>query len=289
MDTLDQFLDRLSQIGHKHPEIAVFIGSILLILIFGFFYFWDEAMDAKRQREHEAWLRRQLTGIRAGVWIREPNNSAHIFQNVLEQKLVEHGMVMFDLRREHAKSLVEHGEWNPEFSTSILDVAIVGRIIPKSTKEEITRHVTKRHYDTATGLRFDSLPKDHPNYRSLNAYKNKDGEILFDSKHSKRFNIYVEPNTDFEFRLEREAITEEVTVNNLSVDLRFYGPLGQIHGGHANTLRLNGKEEDVLSQLADETLEKLANAVKPSLIAHMGSVSEAELDGGRARALPPIS
>lgn len=257
------------------------IELAIAIVIFGGLWVAKTISDKRRisqlaleARRKELALRNSLKDVRGGVWIREPNGSEHIVQNKIEQELSRRGMALFNLRNEPVQTLVKTGEWNPEIAASHLDVAIIGRI--KTAEREVLEYGQKpvQHVDTQTGRRFDALPKDHPNYRKANS---SSADYLRDYTYDGLYPIkyYFEPHEEYKRRCQIESQQVLIKRSEYTLDIRFYGPQGQIRGGsiaHSST-----QDQDPISVLVNKLVEDLASSVKPSIDAHDRSNSISEL------------
>lgn len=213
----------------------------------------------------------ELFGIRGGVFIRQPNGSSHPIQNLLEQALVRNGMALFDLRVDPALKLLEKNEWDDMIAQSLLDVAIVGHIIVRQVEGEQVEYVTVRHVDTETGRRFDALPMAHPDYRALNSSFN-DHRSYYEVF---GWNWYFEPEEEYQRRREIEREVYLVKQNQLSIDVRFYGRSGEIHGGHVGWVPAG--EDAAERMLVDGVVASLLETAEQSLRAHRTSLAEQEL------------
>lgn len=219
---------------------------------------------ANKNRQEEA-LRNALVGVKVGAWVREPNGSANIIQNLIEQELASRGAAVFALRNDHARTLLEEGNWNTEIASSRLDVALVGKIIIRTdANAQVYEYPTMLNIHTATGRRFDQLPFDHPDYRKPNSEF-----AMYDSYE------YHEPREEYERRRELEKVVVTRSIVYCTLDIRFYGPSGEIRGGCAE--QVNDLDyENPTRTLVDRLISNLAKAVKPSIEAHERSSSLAE-------------
>lgn len=221
---------------------------------------------------------RVLQNIAGGVFIREPNGSVHPIQNLIEQELSRAGMALFDLRAEHAENLLKSGVWSDQIATSLIEVAIIGRIITKSETIQEKKYVTRQHEDTVTGRHFDSFSPDHQLYRKPN--------MMLDTK----YEHYYEPEGEYERRREREAQIVQREKVTTRLDARFYGTDGRILGASLAEAATSLLGRDPLQIIVEKVTNDLRAVCLRSLQAHATSRAEIELFGPTNRhQLPPGS
>lgn len=230
-----------------------------------------EQLALKTRQEEE--LKRSLYGLRGGVWIREPNGSQHMIQNLVEQALSRRSMALFDLRNDHVRTLLKSGKWNPEIANGFLDVAIIGRMVTQEREVDEYVYISVQHVDTATGRRFDQLDFTHPNRRKPNS--GSKSYLLESNGYSRDY--YFEPREEFTRRREMEkTLAQGVARISYTLDVRFYGPEGQIRGGCVATT--NSTTDSPMQQLAELLVNAIAQAVRPSVDAHDRNKAFTELD-----------
>ena len=285
--------DALSKLWDNYPLHCIIVLSLISSASGVITTHYARLHKKRRTRLLELAIYENLNGIRAGVWVREPNNSAHVIQNLLHQALVKRGVALFDLRFQHAENLIRDGEWSPEISTSPLDAMIVGRILIKPRQTFAFKKISVRGIHTATGKHFHELPVSDENYRAPNAYQANPTDrdtINFNEGDVSRFNVYVEPSNVFSLRCANEQVQVPTDNIDVTLDVTFYGPQGQIHGAYARTKVFTGKtvvHPTELLDLVDGVVAELADTIKSSLYYHSVSRAEMELDA-RPRRLPPV-
>lgn len=222
-----------------------------------------------------------LTGIRGGVFLREPNGSAHPIQNLVEQALVEQGMTLFNLRREPVERLLKTGEWSEAIAGgNLLNLAVIGQVIVRQVEAVRTEYPSRRHIHTATGGFFSDLSADHPDYQPPNAWFNGLGFLPLGTYLINPYEwrqVYHEPEIMFNARCEAEKRCTAIRVDQYTLDVRFHGPGGQIHGSVVASSRL--EDNDPGDTLANWLVGELGKVAKRSLAAHSRSQAEIELFG----------
>ncbi|MDO8650391.1 MAG: hypothetical protein Q7K33_03755 [Candidatus Berkelbacteria bacterium] len=231
-----------------------------------------QQLALKTRQEDE--LKRSLLDLRGGIWIREPNGSEHTIQNRVEQELARRSMALFNLRSSAVLTLIKDGTWSEEIASSLLDVAVIGRIKITDWEQDEWRYVSIRHVDTETGRRFDELPRDHPHARRVNSVYSSSlsPSDVFPQKY------YYEPYEEFERRKEMEKqVAKGVRRQRYTLDVRFYGPEGQILGGCV--ANASDRDSNPLNLLVAELVNDLTSTVKPSIDAHSRNSALNELYG----------
>lgn len=209
-----------------------------------------------RRNQQETERPPALAGIRGGVSLREPNGSAHPIQNLVEQALAKQGMALFNLCREPVERLLKAGEWSDEIAGgNLLDLAVIGQVVVREVGTVRNEYPSRRHTHTPTGKFFSDLSADHPDYRT----------------------VYSEPKIMFDARREAEKRVVKAQVNQCTLDARFYGPDGRIHGAVIASSHL--EDNDPSGTLANWLVGELGKVAKRSLAAHSRSRAELELFG----------
>lgn len=221
-----------------------------------------------------------LFGIRGGVYIREPNGSEHPIQNLIEQALVERGMALFNLRHDSAGNLLKTGEWDDNIAQALIDVAIVGRVVVRMLEGAL--YQTIRHIHTATGRYFSDLPETDFDYRQPTHWLSRcDGRVYAYNMYSTLYPFFFESKLEYERRKELESGPR----STVSLDVRFYGRHGEIHGGCVVETVIGNPFglQEIVTKLAEE----LGLVARRSLQAHSTSLAEQELLGpGSDRLIP---
>ena len=227
-----------------------------------------------------------LAGISGGVYIRTQKGSEHYIQNQVEQTLVAAGLSLFNLQTVCANKLLTKGTWDDNIAQGLIDVAVVGRLVIGQVESEQTKYVSVQHVDTNSGKRFDALESTNPSYREPNCcdcldvrrYMLKGEHHPLSSDHmysaSKRPH-FCEPLEEFERRRELEKIVERIKEDTFSLDVRFYGRNGEIHGGYAEGYAGNSYEP--IELLVKGVTDALIKAASKSLQSHQRSAAELEL------------
>ncbi len=252
----------------KVIELAYMLGGVAFMAAAGMFHRRYQRVSEKRRRQQELDQNlKSLFAIRGGVWIREPNGSEHHIQNLVEQELSLHGMVLSNLRREPTENLLKNGEWDPAIAASYIDVAVIGRIIVQTMDAEEVQYVTVQHVHTGTGLFFHQLPE-------MERRKNNCACYDFPCPYSGKYH-YHESGEEFERRREMEKQVYPVRRLQCSLDVRFYAPGGIIRGGCVTSVPLDS--DDPIRELVTKLVSELAAVARRSLKAEQTSLFEAEI------------
>lgn len=212
-----------------------------------------------------------LYGIRAGVWIRQPNGSEHLIQNAVEQALSQHGMALHLLHRDPVEQILRDGKWNPKIADKPISVAVIGRIIaPKASNDTVPAGVsTRQHIHTPSGRYFHEIPIDEGG-REPNCTCEQ-----FDQPEKGKAH-YCEPWNQYMARQERER-GRTIIGEGISLDVRFFGPDGAVRGGFAKTAPCT--EGDQIGWLVNGLVRELAATAKTSIAAHAQALAAAEAYG----------
>jgi hypothetical protein len=181
-----------------------------------------------------------LNCVTGGVWIRQPNGSRHTIQNVIEQELCRKGMLLQDVNAIVAQRIHKEGTWSHDIAAAPIQVAIIGQVIVE--KGVFDRPVKPiQHIDPATGRHFsDDSAGSGWRYMSGSFFR-------------------IEPDEVFRHRCENNHSVQRVSGTKITLDVRFYGPGGEIRGGHTKSVIVAGDAEEIteLEAAANEVVDKL--------------------------------
>lgn len=211
-----------------------------------------------------------LIGLRAGVCVREPDNTEHPIQNSIEAGLVERGVALFGLRRKAVLSILRDGVWQDNIAAGVLDFAVIGKVIVRQEQWDVYTFPTVQHVHTASGQLFSRLPKDDPDYRVPNDFNSYlvGTMILANAKLLPQEAYYNEADAQYALRREQEKVlTGHKIVTVCTLDARFYGPDGRIHGSFNMTAKSN-EVRDPVGWLAGKLVDQLANTAAASIAVH---------------------
>lgn len=190
-----------------------------------------------------------LDCVTGGVWIRQPNGSRHTIQNLIEQELCRKGMLLYDLNAAVAHRVHKEGSWSHDIATAPIQVAIIGQVlVEKGTFDRPVKPI--RHINPLTGQRY------------VYSTSGDGWERMGDS------NFYCEPEEVFRHRCENNHHTIRVSGTKITIDVRFYGPGGEIRGAHAKSVVVAGDVEEIveLEAAVTEVVNKLQQIPLTSLM-----------------------